>query len=547
VGGRRVAIGATKLATVRVLVFHGYLLRGTGSNVYNASLAAALVRLGHEVHLLCQERHACELEFVGAVGNWDAGELVLERIRAAGCTVYRPNIGRVLPVYVPDRYERFEARPFPELSDVQLDAYLQANVGAVSEVVARSNPDVALANHLVMGPAILARALSETGIPFAVKVHGSALEYTVKPHPRFLPYAREGLAAANGVLVGSRHTAASLWAALDDPSLPTRTRLGPPGVDLGTFRPAEPGAALARLRTVAEGIAHGTRQLGPAQHVRGSGRVGGQSAFGRDQAATARALADLVAGAEGDRLVAFVGKLIVSKGIDLLLVAWPLVLAEVPAARLGVVGFGAYRDAAERLIDALSAGDLETVRGLASAGRAAEGGRASRLGFVFSFLEWLSSSSERERYLAAARHMRERVVLTGRLEHDELAAVLPLCEAIVVPSTFPESFGMVAVEGAACGALPISAAHSGLEEVSRTLAKGLPEPVRKLVSFPLGPDAVQSIATRLIDWLCVPPKLRDSTRADLMKTVASRYSWEGVARGVIAAARGELDMLDLAT
>ena len=41
---------------VRILIFHGYLLRGTGSNVYNANLAAALVRLGHEVHLLCQDR-----------------------------------------------------------------------------------------------------------------------------------------------------------------------------------------------------------------------------------------------------------------------------------------------------------------------------------------------------------------------------------------------------------------------------------------------------------------------------------------------------------
>ena len=48
-----------------------------------------------------------------------------------------------------------------------------------------------------MGPAVLARALD--GVPYAVKVHGSALEYTVKPHPeRFLPYAREGLAPAQG-------------------------------------------------------------------------------------------------------------------------------------------------------------------------------------------------------------------------------------------------------------------------------------------------------------------------------------------------------------
>ena len=31
---------------MRVLIFHGYMLRGTGSNIYNANLAPALARLG---------------------------------------------------------------------------------------------------------------------------------------------------------------------------------------------------------------------------------------------------------------------------------------------------------------------------------------------------------------------------------------------------------------------------------------------------------------------------------------------------------------------
>ena len=46
---------------MRVLIFHGYLLRGTGSNVYNAELAAALARNGHEVHLLSQDREPLAL------------------------------------------------------------------------------------------------------------------------------------------------------------------------------------------------------------------------------------------------------------------------------------------------------------------------------------------------------------------------------------------------------------------------------------------------------------------------------------------------------
>jgi len=533
-----------KLARVRVLVFHGYLLRATGSNEYNAGLAAALVRLGHEVHLVCQERHALELDFVGAAGDWDTGELVLQRVGASACTVYRPNIGDLLPVYVPDRYEGIDARPFPELSDMQLDAYLRANVDAVAEVVARAKPDLALANHLVMGPAILARALSGTGVPYAITIHGSALEYTVKPYPRFVPYALEGIRGANGVLVGSRHTAESLWATLDEPGLPARTRLGPPGVDVRRFHPLERGEPLARLRALADRIAHSAHPLESLPRPERSAQPVLESAFTRDDATTACAVADLAQGARADRLVAFVGKLIVAKGVDLLLLAWPLVLAEVSEARLAVVGFGGYRAAAERLLDALSVGDVGAVRALAAAGRASEGGPVSPLAFVVSFLEWLDASGERERYLTVARGMRERVVLIGRLEHDELADFLPLCEAIVVPSTFPESFGMVAVEAAACGVLPISAAHSGLAEVSRTLGQGLPKRVRDLLSFTLGPEVVHSIAACLIGWLRTPPEQRDATRANLVQTVAKRYSWESVARGVIAAARGELEILD---
>jgi glycosyltransferase involved in cell wall biosynthesis len=493
-----------KLTRVRILVFHGYLLRGTGSNVYNAELAAALARLGHEVHLLCQDRDPPDLP---------------------GVEVHVPDIGRVLPVYVRDRYEGFDAKPYPELDDAELDAYLSANVAAVREVAASARPDVALANHLVMGPAILARGL-EGEVPYAVKIHGSALEYTVKPHPeRFLPYAREGLAGASGVLVGSRHTAESLWAALDDPALPDRTRLGPPGVDVEAFTP-RPDATLDGL--VARLRARGGRQ--------------DEGSFAFDDVAAADALARVDPAA--DRVVAFVGKLLVSKGVDLLLAAWPLVLERVPEGRLVVVGFGAYREAAEALVAGLAAGRLDAVRDLAERGRGAEGGEPGRLPMLSAFLDRLDAdTAARERYLAAAARMDERVVFTGRLEHAELADVLPACEALVVPSTFPEAFGMVAAEAAACGVLPLSADHSGLAEVSRALAEHAPAQARDWLSFPLTGDAVEDLASRLSGWLEAPSDLRERTRRALVETTRERWSWEGVAKGVIAAAQGRLDDL----
>jgi glycosyltransferase involved in cell wall biosynthesis len=392
-------------------------------------------------------------------------------------------------------------------------------------------PDIALANHLVMGPAILARALGD-GVPYAVKVHGSALEYTVKPHPRFLPYAREGVAGARCVLVGSAHTAESLWAAMDDPGLPDRTRLGPPGVDVHAFRPRPKAEAAAALRALAAALASR-----PASEPGDDA-----SAFARDDAAAGAALERV--DPERDRIVLFVGKLIVSKGIDLLIAAWPLVLAQVPEARLLVVGFGAYRDAALELTAALAAGDLDAIRALAEQGRGREGGEPAPLDHLLAFLDRVDADpAARDEYLRAAVACAERVVFTGRLEHEELADVLPACDAMVVPSTFPEAYGMVAAEAAACGVLPVSADHSGLAEVTASLATRVPADARPMLSFGLGPQAVDDLASCVLRWLRAPPETRAATREALVATARDRFSWEGVAEGVIAAARGDLDAL----
>jgi glycosyltransferase involved in cell wall biosynthesis len=507
---------------VRILTFHGYLLGGTGSNVYNARLAAALVRAGHEVHLLCQDREPFEQEWVDAAGDWDGGELSLTtRSEPARATVYRPDLGGLLPVYVPDRYDGIEARPFPELSDAELDRYLEANVAAVREVAERARPEVALANHLVMGPVVLARALAGLDVPYAVKVHGSALEYTVKPDPeRFLPYAREGLAPARAVLVGSRHTAESLWAAMEDPELERRTKLGPPGVDIEQFGPREPAAARAGLGAL-------------EARVRAAPAGAADSSFARDPAAAADALAGL--DLERDRLVVFVGKLIASKGAELLLAAWPLVLAREPAARLVVVGFGGFRAGLEQLAAELARGDL-------AAARATTGEHGEPLPLLQAFLDGMGEA-DAQAYAEAAAALPQRVTWVGRLDHGELADLLPAAEAMVVPSTFPEAFGMVAAEAAACGALPVVARHSGLAEVAETLAGVVPEAARPLLGFDLGPLAVPQLAAALSGWLEAPEPLREATREAMVAVTRERYSWVGVARTVLAAAQGRLEGL----
>ncbi|MGH2952150.1 MAG: glycosyltransferase family 4 protein [Solirubrobacterales bacterium] len=515
---------------MKVLIFHGYLLSGTGSNVYNASLASALARLGHEVHLLCQERDPPRLgSGPGSV------------------TLHRPDIGRLLPVFVRDRYEGFEVKTFGELSDEELDAYIAANVAAVREVAAGAGGvDAALANHLVMGPVILRRA----GLRYAVKVHGSDLSYTVLPElERFGPYAGEGARAANGILVGSGHIAARLREAVPDPAVQAKVRLGPPGVDTELFAPMDVALREQRLRDLAAGL----RQVGDgvggdagdAGDPRGLGgkRQHGwrnppsprdRGAWDRDVAAAAEAV-EWFAGALGPRVV-FIGKLIVSKGVDLLLAAWPLIHARHPTARLLIVGFGALEPALRRVAAGLATADLAPLRDLSEAGRGLDGGKEGRLPILADFLEGLPTN-----YLDAARESAGSVAFAGRLTHDEVGALVPACDALVFPSTFPEAFGMVAAEAASAGVLPVSAAHSGAAEVSRALAAELPPATAELLSFELDGNAIAAIADRVGRWLEISDRERERTRAALREAVRRRWSWEQVARGVLAASAGDLD------
>ena len=540
-----------------ILIFHGYLLRGTGSNVYNANLARTLVLLGHEVHLFTQEQHPDTLDFVDSVVDCDNDAIIVRLQRApcfqGRCTIYRPNIAGLLPVYVRDRYEGFVVRTFPELSNEELERYIARNVAAVRSVALAAKPGLAFANHAIMGPCILHRALAGL-LPYAIKIHGSALEYTIKPYPRFLPYAREGILGAHAVLVGSGHIAAQLFATIDEPELQSRVRLGQPGVNIETFAPRDQQAKAAGLQQVIASIgskekagfdktaARSIDTLMEQDRLEWSEILSirqGYDPDGIDEQAPQNITA---LDPNHDRIVAYVGKLIVSKGVDLLLCAWPLVLARQPCAKLLIVGFGAYREGLELLLRAIEQGNLAVIRRIAQLGRALEGEETDHLAYMEAFFDSLAGAACDD-YFLAARNIRQTLTFTGKLDHDVLVDLLPLAETLVVPSTFPEAFGMVAVEATACGVWPIVANHSGLAEVAGAFSHVVSSEHQRLLSFEVGQNAVQEIAERINTWLAMPADERKDLTAATRKLTVEMWSWEGVARTVLAACAGRIDEL----
>jgi glycosyltransferase involved in cell wall biosynthesis len=414
------ASGFDKAAAVRILLWHGYLLGGTGSNVYTRALARAWGRLGHEVVVVCQERNP---------GAYDL----------SGARVVRPELpGNLLPVFVLDRYEGLDPRLLQELTPEQRKRYVEANAAAVR---AELPADLVFANHVLLGGPVAAA----TGAPYAVKAHGSELEYSMRGNEGLAGWGRESLARARATFVGSAHIRSVLEQVVGHVD---RVYEVPPGVDVEEFRPEPRTAALEHLLDEAR---------------RDPPNPGNSEERLPDEGNAER----LAAWFESDEpTVLYFGKLLYNKGVHILFEA----LRET-GSRAIIVGFGDYRAELERIAP-------------------------------------------------------PRTLFTGPLEHRHLVHLLLLCEVTVVPSIFPEAFGMVAAEAAAAGSLPLVARHSGLAEIAEGLEAEYPPELRGLASFES--QNAGDLADKLSALLALTPEERRTLREAARRAVIEHWSWEQV-------------------
>jgi len=296
---------------VRILIWHGYLLGGTGSNVYTRALARAWARQGHDVVVLAQEPHP-------------------ERYDLGGATVVRPEIDGPLPVFVLDHYADADPRLLRDLSVAERDAFVQRNADAVR---AQGPADLLLVNHVLLGAPVGAAS----GMPFVVKAHGSELEYAMRGDDELCAWAGQTLGKARAVLAGSEHVAGVLDE-LVHPD-PATVHLVPPGVDTDEFRPRPRALALPAL--IAECGADPPNPAGRHDHRRpDDGNADRLAAFLHGERPT----------------VLYVGKISEEKGVPLLLEALDGI-----DARAVVVGFGPERARLEAAAgpDVLFTGPLE--------------------------------------------------------------------------------------------------------------------------------------------------------------------------------------------
>jgi len=404
---------------MRIAIWHGYLLGGTGSNVYTRALAREWSLAGHDVSVVCQERHA-------------------ERYDLGGARVVVPELpDRLLPVFVLDDYDGLEPRLLQDFTRAEREAYVHANAAAIPQA------DVVFANHVLLGGAV-GRA---SGRRYAVKAHGSELEYSMRGRPELENWGAESLADAAAVFVGSEHIRRVLEEVVGHVD---RVHEVPPGVDVDEFLPQERSDALAAL------IDEARRDPddGDERHP---------------DSGNAERFAEFFA--HDEPTVVYFGKLIENKGVHVLFEA-----LEGVDARAVIVGFGDYR---KRLEELAPPGTL----------------------------------------------------FTGALEHRHLVHLLPLCDVAVVPSIFPEAFGMVAAEAAAAGVPPVVANHSGLAEVGAGIAAAYPPALAHLTTFPKGDAA--ALRERLHELLALPQRKELGLAA--RGAVEKNWSWRRVSERLLRA------------
>lgn len=296
---------------MRILIWHGYLLSGTGSNVYTRMMARAWSRAGHEVVVLSQEPHP-------------------QRYDLGGATAVRPVVDGPLPVFVLDSYDDSRPELLRNMSVRDRDRFVDQNVAAVR---AQGPADLLLANHVLLGGPVAAAS----GLPHVVKTHGSELEFAMRGDAELCSWARTSLRQASAVVAGSHHVKAVLQDLVGpDPDV---VHVVPPGVDVDQLRPQDRAQALRDLLAECsldpQVPAGARRERGPD-----SGNAERFEAFF----------------AHDRRTVVYVGKLSTEKGVAVLVRA----LREVDA-RAVVVGFGPARRELEAAAgpDVLFTGPLE--------------------------------------------------------------------------------------------------------------------------------------------------------------------------------------------
>lgn len=473
---------------MRIALVHGYFLSDSGSGVYVRELAKQFTRAGHDVTLVCQEPNPQNYGFIDTFYEMKRGNASTRNVFtrdkpfAGSCRMIRPDIKNRLLTYVASSSPAFQNSTFQETPLPVIEDYVKSNINALTVIFKQWPQDFIQTNHAIMQPYETLRALSDQ-TPYCVTIHGSALNFSVKADKRLKRYFTEGIKGAASVVAlsdDSAHDVAQYAAGLGV-DISRKVTVIPPGVDTSLFKPNPDGA---------------------------------------------RTFQQLFDPFPDGAVAVQAGRLLWTKGVHYTAAAVPLISQTGRDFNLILAGDGPMETPLREFIDYLDQGNVSAARQHARDSREME--ESSQYGPVVPDFGW----EEEEFYAkAAAGNTKKRIHFTGHISHEELAPLVGVADVVLMPSVFPEAYGLSAIEGLSAGALPVAAYHSGLMGPLSIIAKKISDPV--ISSIIPGVGLTRALADGVTHITDRYPTQDPEFRAGLHKLAEERFSWARTAETYI--------------
>ncbi|NOQ98408.1 MAG: glycosyltransferase [Calditrichae bacterium] len=397
-----------------IAILHGYLLEGSGGNLWTRSIVQSLCDNGGTIHLMCQENHPELYDFICEAILYHSNgkkEIILKRepVYPGKCILHKPELGNTLPVYVYDEYEEFtDVQPMINLGDAEIEKYLQTNIHVLTQIVDENQVKVIHANHAVLMSVVAQQVAKKRKIPYAIMPHGSAIEYAVKKDKRFFSYAESAFDEAQRIYVIGKEIKTrvkNLFKAL--PEIESKMVELNLGVNTSLFHPVNRlnrkdniGKLCDLLKNVPRGktslhLQNMQNELKADISKQKLLKIINTSASYNAKLTDENAEEKLqMPDWDNEKIILFVGRLIASKGLHSIIAALPEILAAEPNSRLIVVGHGPQRESLEALIWALQNGHSDLVLNIVNWGRELEYNGKKSLEEIQLYFDQLKKSNE---------------------------------------------------------------------------------------------------------------------------------------------------------
>jgi len=531
---------------MKIGLYHGYELTGSGSNEYTRYIARAFFQAGHEVHIICREPHPEKIPYLTNVLSWnrdgDYEVLLSSHSSDIPCFLHQLPHGEVRPVFLTDKQRGGNVKSFVALSDKELNDYHKLNQFLLTQILSKFHLDVLHANHLIYQPVAALSPCQKTQTPLIVFPHGSEIEYTIKLDERFKRLALQGILGCQGLIVGNREVQNRILQLYPDcrELILEKSCIVGVGVDTSLFRPLERTMRAESIEKLMRSKGGGGKDQNLRRELHNRLRNGELEAVrdysdSYDHSLPDSDLNDHLRRIPWDQhVLLFVGALTVGKGLQSLITALPFVLQKRPLTHLVIVGAGAYREVLEAYVFAIENSNRELILHFINKGNDLD--RNELTGPWEDVKHFLSQSQNFEALLKIGKGIENHTHFLGQLDHSRLPYLFPCADLAIFPSVIPEAYPLVLMESLSNGVLPIVTYFSGFKDGVDELIGFLGKSITDKIKIPMDNELrVQTIINNLGDLLS--DESIKTLGTTLRKIAVENHDWNLKASDMLSAYR----------